>query len=109
MARLIDIYAVSQGRTVSGVATGKPLALGVARSSSKRDFARHASAAVQGFGKVGQGAARFLHAECLQVVAASDQHGAAQREGGLDIPALELHVAATGSVVGFAGADARGA
>jgi glutamate dehydrogenase (NAD(P)+) len=61
------------------------------------------SAAVQGFGKVGRHAARFLFDEGVRVVAVSDQYGAVANATGLDVPALEDHVAATGSVVGFPG------
>jgi len=62
-----------------------------------------ATAIVQGFGKVGQGAARFLAEAGTRVVCASDVYGAIVNPDGLDIPALETHVAATGSVTGFAG------
>jgi glutamate dehydrogenase (NAD(P)+) len=56
---------------------------------------------VQGFGKVGRYAARFLAEAGVCVVAVSDQYGAVASDIGLDIPALEKHVDATGSVVGF--------
>ena len=65
-----------------------------------------ASAAVQGFGKVGQGVARFLHNAGLKVAAVSDQYGAILNDSGLDIPALEHHVEQTGTVVGFAESEA---
>jgi glutamate dehydrogenase (NAD(P)+) len=60
-----------------------------------------ATAAVQGFGKVGRYAARFLADAGVRVVAVSDQYGAVESHAGLDIPSLEQHVDATGSVVGF--------
>jgi glutamate dehydrogenase (NAD(P)+) len=60
-----------------------------------------ATAAVQGFGKVGRYAARFLAEAGVRVVAVSDQYGAVASHAGLDIAALEKHVEATGSVVGF--------
>lgn len=59
------------------------------------------SAAVQGFGKVGRSAARFLTEAGVRVVAVSDQYGAVHRSGGLDIAVLERHVDESGSVTGF--------
>jgi glutamate dehydrogenase (NAD(P)+) len=123
MAWLMDTYSVGQGRTVLGVATGKPISVGgsLGRSSATsrgvvhtavaalehRGFDPQAStAAVQGFGKVGRGAARFLHDLGITVTAVSDQYGAVHHPDGLDIPALEAHVDATGSVVDFGDAKA---
>jgi glutamate dehydrogenase (NAD(P)+) len=120
MAWLMDTYSVSKGHTVLGVATGKPLSLGgsLGRASATSRGVVHlalaaldaldinpscASAAVQGFGKVGRGAARFLHERGVDVVAVSDQYGAIHNCTGLDIPALEVHVDRTGSVIGFDG------
>ena len=64
------------------------------------------TAAVQGFGKVGRGAARFLAADGVRVVAASDEHGAVWNPDGLDVPALEAHVDLVGTVAGFTDATA---
>lgn len=47
-----------------------------------------ARVAVQGFGAVGQHAARFLAAKGAVLVAASDSHGAIADPGGLDVAAL---------------------
>lgn len=123
MAWVMDTYSVSHGHTVLGVATGKPLSLGgsLGRSTATSRGVVHvalaalldrgieatrATAAVQGFGKVGRYAARFLAEAGVRVVAVSDQYGAVTCARGIDVPALESHVDATGSVVGFAGADA---
>ena len=123
MAWLMDTYSVGHGHTVLGVATGKPIALGgslgrptatsrgvvhVALAALRdRGIEPHgATAAVQGFGKVGRHAARFLAEAGLRVTAVSDQYGAVARAAGLDVVALEQHVDAHGSVVGFAEADA---
>ncbi|KLU09162.1 Glu/Leu/Phe/Val dehydrogenase [Kocuria sp. SM24M-10] len=122
MAWMMDTYSVSVGYTVPGVVTGKPVSVGgsLGRSAATSRGVVHialaalahrgiaparATAAVQGFGKVGAGAALFLAEAGVEVVAASDQYGAVHRAGGLDVPALQQHVAATGSVVGFGGAD----
>jgi glutamate dehydrogenase (NAD(P)+) len=121
MAWMMDTYSVGRGHTVLGVVTGKPIALGGsqgrAASTSRGVVAiatqalahagigvAGASAAVQGFGKVGRGAARFLAAEGVRVVAVSDVDGAIWDPAGLDVPALERHVDATGGVAGFPGA-----
>jgi glutamate dehydrogenase (NAD(P)+) len=122
MAWIMDTYSVSQGHTVPGVVTGKPLSLGgsLGRTSAtsrgvvhvvkaalhSKDMAVSAStAAIQGFGKVGRDAARFLAADGARVVAISDQYGAVHNAAGLDIGALGQHVDDTGSVVGFTAAE----
>lgn len=122
MAWMMDTYSVQQGHTVLGVTTGKPIALGgsLGRATATSRGVAHvafaalsdrgitvngATAAVQGFGKVGRYAARFLAEAGMKVVAVSDQYGAIADEAGLDIVALEAHVDATGSVIGFAGSD----
>jgi glutamate dehydrogenase (NAD(P)+) len=61
---------------------------------------------VQGFGKVGRHAARFLAEAGVRVVAVSDQDGVVADERGLDVPALERHADATGGVAGFPGGAA---
>ena len=120
MAWMMDTFSVARGHTVLGVATGKPISLGgsLGRASATSRGVVHvalaalrdrgidptiARAAVQGFGKVGRGAARFLSEAGLGVVAVSDQYGAVGHAAGLDLPALERHVDAAGTVVGFAG------
>lgn len=122
MAWLMDTYSVNKGHTVLGVATGKPLSLGGSRgraSATARGVVHvalaamesfgftHArcTAAVQGFGKVGRDAARFLVDAGLQVIAVSDQYGGVHARDGIDISALVEHVDREGTVVGFAGAD----
>ena len=122
MAWMMDTYSVSSGYTVPGVVTGKPVSLGgsLGRAQATSAGVVHiglaalehvgiraagASAAVQGFGKVGSDAALFLTEAGVAVVAVSDQYGAVHAAGGLDIRALQAHVAATGSVVGFPGAQ----
>ena len=122
MAWLMDTYSVQQGHTVLGVTTGKPVSLGgsLGRATATSRGVVHvalealrsrgirvdgATAAVQGFGKVGRYAARFLAEAGVRVIAVSDQYGAVASDMGLDIPALEKHVDATGSVVGFGASE----
>lgn len=118
MAWMMDTYSVQHGHTVLGVTTGKPVSLGgsLGRATATSRGVVHvagaalrsrgieparATAAVQGFGKVGRYAARFLDETGVRVIAVSDQYGAVASSSGLDIAALERHVDATGSVVGF--------
>ena len=122
MAWMMDTYSVNSGHTVLGVVTGKPISLGGSqgRSAATSRGVVHialqamshlhlspseSTAAVQGFGKVGRGTARFLAEAGVQVVAVSDQYGGIHDPEGLDVSALERHVDETGSVVGFEGAD----
>jgi len=126
MAWIMDTYSVSQGHTVPGVVTGKPLSLGgsLGRASATSRGVVHiakaalnsrgiavsgSTAAVQGFGKVGRDAARFLAEQGALVTAISDQYGAIHNADGIDVGALSAHVDATGSVVGFGSTDAIGA
>ncbi|KAA0120324.1 Glu/Leu/Phe/Val dehydrogenase [Mycolicibacterium sp. P9-22] len=122
MAWMMDTYSAVRGHTVLGVVTGKPIALGGsqgrAASTSRGVVAvavealghagidvRVARAAVQGFGKVGRGAARFLAEEGVKVLAVSDVYGGIHDRSGLDIAALERYVDETGSIVGFPDAE----
>src|SRR5690242_17003112 len=106
MAWMMDTYSVQQGHTVLGVTTGKPISLGgsLGRATATSRGVAHvafaaladrgikvagATAAVQGFGKVGRYTARFLAEAGMKVVAVSDQYGAIADERGLDVPALE--------------------
>lgn len=125
MAWMMDTYSVNVGHTVTGVVTGKPLSLGGSRgraSSTSRGVAhiallamehrgipRHgATAAVQGFGKVGRDTARLLAQAGLRVLAVSDIDGAVYSDAGLDVEAVVRHVELHGTVRGFAGGDQIG-
>jgi glutamate dehydrogenase (NAD(P)+) len=120
MAWMMDTYSVSQGHTVPGIVTGKPISLGGSQgraSATSRGVVHVAlaamrsagldpaasTAAVQGFGKVGRDTARFLSQAGCRVVAVSDQYGAIADPGGLDVDALCRHVDQEGTVVGLAG------
>jgi glutamate dehydrogenase (NAD(P)+) len=122
MAWIMDTYSVSHGHTVPGVVTGKPLSLGgsLGRASATSRGLVHvalaaleslhldpgaATAAVQGFGKVGRDAARFLHQAGVAVLAVADQYGAVYSASGLNVDALCRHVDENGTVVGFEGSS----
>lgn len=123
MAWIMDTYSVVSGYTVPGVVTGKPLSLGgsLGRASATSRGVVHialaalrhrgitpagATAVVQGFGKVGRDAVFFLHEAGVRVVGIADQYGAVHNPAGIDPEKLAAHVDATGSVVGYIGADA---
>ena len=123
MAWMMDTYSMNKGYSIPAVVTGKPISIGgsLGRATSTSEGVVHialaalrdngidparSTAAVQGFGKVGRGAAQFAFEAGLTVVAVSDEYGGVYRESGLDIAKLGAHVDETGSVVGFAGADA---
>ncbi|GIG29342.1 glutamate dehydrogenase [Cellulomonas marina] len=125
MAWIMDTYSVNQGYTIPAVVTGKPIDIGgslgrptatsrgvvhaarAALADAGTDL-REVSAVVQGFGKVGSHAARFLAEAGTRVVAVSDQYGGVRSDDGLDVPALLRHAQATGSVVGFEGGEPLG-
>jgi glutamate dehydrogenase/leucine dehydrogenase len=122
MAWIMDTYSASVGHTVPGVVTGKPVSLGgsLGRAAATSRGVAHiailameshglststATAAVQGFGKVGRDSARFLADAGVAVRAVSDIDGAIFNAAGIDIVELCKHVDSTGSVVGFSGAE----
>jgi glutamate dehydrogenase (NAD(P)+) len=122
MAWMMDTYSMNEGATATGVVTGKPIDLGgslgrreatgrgvftVGVEAAKRigmDISQ-ARVAVQGFGNVGGIAGKLFAQAGARVVAVQDHGGTIYREAGLDVPALLSHVARTGSVGGFEGAE----
>ena len=62
--------------------------------------------AIQGFGNVGSNTARLLHEQGGKILAVSDAFGAVVNRNGLDIPALEAHVAKNRKIAGFPGSEA---
>jgi glutamate dehydrogenase (NAD(P)+) len=122
MAWMMDTYSMTQGKTVPGVVTGKPLIIGGSagrREATGRGIVyalyqalRHLGhelkdrkVVVQGFGNVGSVAARLLWREGCVIVAVSDVKGGIYSAEGLDIRQLEAHVAESGSVTGFPGTE----
>jgi glutamate dehydrogenase (NAD(P)+) len=122
MAWMMDTYSMTQGKSVPGVVTGKPLIVGGSvgrREATGRGIvyvlyqaARHLGqdlkgrkVVVQGFGNVGGVAARLLWREGCVIAGVSDAKGGVWNSSGLDIRQLEAHVGESSSVVGFPGAD----
>ncbi|MGH2768222.1 MAG: Glu/Leu/Phe/Val family dehydrogenase [Actinomycetota bacterium] len=122
MAWIMDTYSMQVGYSVPGVVTGKPVSVGgsqgragatargvmyqVLSALKTRGLGIDSvSVAVQGFGKVGGGAARMLHDQGCRIVAVSDAGGGVMSERGLDPDALARHKAEAGSVVSFPGGE----
>ena len=123
MAWMMDTYSMNQGKTATGVVTGKPISLG--GSLGRHDATGHgvfvmsgeaarrlgieiagARVIVQGFGNVGGVAARLFADAGAKVIAVQDHTGTIFAGGGLDTRALQIHVDSTGGVAGFPGAEA---
>jgi glutamate dehydrogenase (NAD(P)+) len=122
MAWMMDTYSMTQGKSVPGVVTGKPLIVGGSAgrreatgrgivyvlyqaSKSLGQELRGKSIVIQGFGNVGSVAARMLWRDGCTIAGVSDFRGAIWNPHGIDVRQLEAHVAESGSVVGFAGSD----
>jgi glutamate dehydrogenase/leucine dehydrogenase len=123
MAWMMDTYSMTQGKSVPGVVTGKPLIVGGSkgrREATGRGIVyalieasrqvgqelRGRKIVVQGFGNVGAVAARLLSAEGCIIAGVSDVRGGIWNPRGLDLRQLDAHVAEAGTVTGFPGADA---
>jgi glutamate dehydrogenase (NAD(P)+) len=124
MAWMMDTYSIHSGYTVTGVVTGKPVALGGSQGrggatsrgvmfscfSALKEAGvdhREVSIAVQGFGKVGGLAAQYLHDAGCKVVAVSDVGGGIYNPEGLDPAALLKHLrGGADTVVGYPDTDA---
>jgi glutamate dehydrogenase (NAD(P)+) len=125
MAWIMDTISMHQGYSVPGVATGKPIAIGgsegrqdatgrglvycvqEAAKSIKLDL-RGARVALQGFGNVGEAAARFLAEAGAQVVAIGDSEGTIYRADGIDLSLARRQRQETGSIVGTPRAERIG-
>ncbi len=122
MAWLMDTISMLQGEAVTGIVTGKPIAVGgslghVGATSqgvlicSRAIFHElgvplaGARAVVQGHGKVGGPLCYLLSSQGMRVVAVTDADGGVYNPAGLDTLALADHVARRGSVDGFEMAD----
>lgn len=123
MAWIMDTISMHQGYTVPAIVTGKPLNIGGSEGRNEAtargiayvlaEAARHLSldlsrarVAIQGFGNVGANTARMLDELGATVVAVSDSQGGIYAPGGLRPDAVLKHKQHTGSVRGFAEADA---
>ena len=120
MAWLMDTYSQFKGYLVPEVVTGKPLhlegsegregatALGLIYCMG--EAAQHigmrlkgATVAVQGFGKVGWNAAKFLYEHGCKIVALSDSKGGIYNPEGIDPTTVYEHKSRSDSVLDFKG------
>jgi len=118
MVWILDEYERIKGEHVPAVVTGKPVELSgikvrsystslgglyvLEEAMSKIGMDKAGvRVAVQGFGNVGENAARILHERGYQVVAVSDSSGGIINPRGLDIPAVMLHKDKTRRVTDF--------
>ena len=117
MAWIMDTVSMHAGHTVPGVVTGKPVSLGGSEGradatgmgvtfTAQRALSEAgidingASVAVQGFGNVGEAAARLIHERGGRLVAITDVGGGVANPDGLDPAALTAHLRDTGSIAG---------
>ena len=122
MAWMMDTYSNQFGHAVPGVVTGKPVNLGGSlgrREATGRGVAFLVSrtlqtlginagsctAVVQGYGNVGSVAAQTMARDGIKIVAISDADGGLFNAGGIDLPALDAHLAEHRTVVGFTEAE----
>ncbi len=111
MAWMSDTVSMIEGRTVTEIVTGKPVALGGSlgrREATGRGVAMctgellkrlekplsETTVAVQGYGNVGSYAATILHEMGCRIVAVSDITGGYYNAHGLDIASVNRHTAA---------------
>jgi glutamate dehydrogenase (NAD(P)+) len=123
MAWVADTYSTHSGHLEASIVTGKPLSLqgscgrtqatghGVAFLASNTlhqitGSVKDATAIVQGFGNVGSHAAHTLDTYGMKITGISDVQGAIWNDHGIHLSKLRKHVAKTGSVAGFAEAEA---
>ncbi len=123
MAWMLDAWRMTDGAYSRAMITGKPLDMGgsegradstghgcvITLAEAARDMGydlEGATVAIQGFGNVGQGAARELQRRGSKIIAVSDINGGLMNLSGLDIDTLITHTKRNGSIVGCPNAKA---
>ena len=122
MAWMMDTYSNDIGHSVPGVVTGKPVSLGgslgrreatgrgvaflVSRAMDTLGIEAHkATAVVQGFGNVGCVAAQSMAKQGVKILAVSDVDGGIYNPDGIDMTALDQHMAIHRTIQSFPGAQ----
>ncbi|ADV67764.1 Glu/Leu/Phe/Val family dehydrogenase [Deinococcus maricopensis] len=122
MAWMMDTYSMNTGKTATGVVTGKPISLGgsLGRSDAtgRGVFVTGAQAmqklgvplegarvAVQGFGNVGNAAARIFHDHGAKIVCIQDVTGTIYSSAGINPHQAIEHLRSTGSILGMPDTD----
>jgi glutamate dehydrogenase (NAD(P)+) len=125
MAWMMDTYSMNVGRTATGVVTGKPVSLGGslgrADATGRGVFVTGAEAmkklgmplegariAIQGFGNVGEAAARIFHQHGAKIVAIQDVTGTVYSAAGLNPHAALEHLRRTGKITDLPGSEEIG-
>ncbi len=123
MAWVMDTYAMHKRHATTAVVTGKPMELGgslgrkeatgrgcmIVTLEALKKFGmtpENTRVVIQGFGNVGGMAARLMAARGFKIIGLIEYDGAVYNPKGLDMTALTEHRQETGSVTGFAGAEA---
>ncbi len=121
MVWILDEYERIKGMHVPAVVTGKPLELAGSRARSYSTSLggiyileealkkagldkKNARVSIQGFGNVGENAARILFESGYKVIAVSDSRGGILNENGIDIGGAIAYKAKNGMLGGFEGA-----
>ncbi len=122
MAWMMDTYSIHAGHTVPAVVTGKPVNLGGSlgrREATGRGVAflvgramdalklkpEGTTAVIQGFGNVGSVAAGTIARSGTSIIAVSDVSGGVYNQNGLDLNALDDHLAKHRTLAGFPGGE----
>ncbi|WP_216325226.1 Glu/Leu/Phe/Val family dehydrogenase [Deinococcus aestuarii] len=122
MAWMMDTYSMNVGRTATGVVTGKPVSLGGSLgrgdATGRGVFVTGAEAlvklgmplegariAVQGFGNVGNAAARIFFDHGARIVAIQDVTGTVHSEAGINPYTAAAHLTRTGKITGLEGTE----
>lgn len=117
MAWMMDAYSKKTGKDTLGIVTGKPISLGgslgrveatgrgvfIVGSAAAADLGldlQGARVCVQGFGNVGGVAARLFAEQGAKIVAVQDHTGSIYNPDGIQVEALQQHIAEFGGVAG---------
>jgi glutamate dehydrogenase (NAD(P)+) len=120
MAWMMDTFSMHHGYSIPGVVTGKPVSIGGSEGRADAtglgivyciehaldklgSSVKGATVAVQGFGNVGEAAARLIHERGAKLIGITDIGGGVRNQDGLDPVALKRRMQETGSIAGAPG------
>jgi len=123
MAWMMDTYSMHMRQTVTAVVTGKPIEIGGSRGRKEATgrgvmlvtslaakklgmTAAKTRVVVQGFGNVGSYAALLLSEHGFKITGIAEWNCGLHNANGIDVKKLFEHKAASGTIQGFAGAEA---
>ena len=122
MAWMMDTYSIHAGHAVPAVVTGKPVNLGGSlgrREATGRGVGflvgramdalklkpEGTTAVIQGFGNVGSVAAGTIARSGTRIIAVSDVSGGIYNQNGLELNAIDDHLAKYRTLAGFPGGE----